>query len=628
MFHLKSCKFLNFKNDLSFCVLRATLRKVSSKKCNKFETQHATNEDMRGFFEKYESKILYSSFIESKKLKLGFKRNQIVMRKAKRELEKMQKALENVQPLPLSLRYLGEDLTTSESKEEPVTIEVEPKQTNFPYVNNVTLGEVAMETAKAGEKKELSMEEEIRMRNKELKNWMTSYENYEHDLEVIENIDELDDDSINYGTPNPNSRVSNVPCGGCGALLHCKDASIPGYIPSEIFDNHQKDGAATLKSIICQRCYFLKEHNTALQVSISAEDYPKVLSTIRDKKALVVLMVDLMDFPCSIWPGIADILGSNMPIHVVGNKADLLPKDQDKFLNNVRDRLIDEVKMCGFGSANILGVSLISAKTGFGVENFITSLQKYWRVKGDVYLVGCTNVGKSSLFNALIQSDYCKVQASDLIQRATVSQWPGTTLNLLKFPITKPSPRRNFIRQQRLKKEQEIMKQEQKLLSENQRYKNKPENATLTGRIGQSFTNLVFDEPKDIFAATCSPNARGQTKLGINEKHPDYIASRWCFDTPGVVQPEQIINLLTVDELMFTVPKEILRPETFSVKPKTTLFIAGLARLDYLDGPRPLRMGCNKLRSYRRVHFPSLDARKERNSHKRVSSTKSCYFER
>lgn len=49
-----------------------------------------------------------------------------------------------------------------------------------------------------------------------------------------------------------------------------------------------------------------------------------------------------------------------------------------------------------------------------------------------MYLIGCTNVGKSSLFNALLQSDFCNTEAIDLIQRATVSPWPGTTLNLLK----------------------------------------------------------------------------------------------------------------------------------------------------------------------------------------------------
>lgn len=83
-----------------------------------------------------------------------------------------------------------------------------------------------------------------------------------------------------------------------------------------------------------------------------------------------------------------------------------------------------------------------------------------WGYQGDVYLVGWTNVGKSSLFNILVDSDYSKVcslclqilkfssktkfelivsyqvQASSLVQRATTCVWPGTTL---KFLILRPS---------------------------------------------------------------------------------------------------------------------------------------------------------------------------------------------
>lgn len=32
-------------------------------------------------------------------------------------------------------------------------------------------------------------------------------------------------------------------------------------------------------------------------------------------------MVDLLDFPCSIWPGIVDIIGIDRPIIIVGNKV-------------------------------------------------------------------------------------------------------------------------------------------------------------------------------------------------------------------------------------------------------------------------------------------------------------------
>lgn len=49
-----------------------------------------------------------------------------------------------------------------------------------------------------------------------------------------------------------------------------------------------------------------------------------VLNDFRYVKSLVVLMVDLLDFPCSIWPGIIDIIGTDRPIIIVGNKVTCL----------------------------------------------------------------------------------------------------------------------------------------------------------------------------------------------------------------------------------------------------------------------------------------------------------------
>jgi len=42
---------------------------------------------------------------------------------------------------------------------------------------------------------------------------------------------------------------------------------------------------------------------------VSPEDYPKILSSIKGKKALVLLMIDLLDLPCSVWPEILDVVG-------------------------------------------------------------------------------------------------------------------------------------------------------------------------------------------------------------------------------------------------------------------------------------------------------------------------------
>lgn len=92
-------------------------------------------------------------------------------------------------------------------------------------------------------------------------------------------------------------------------------------------------------------------------------------------------MIDLLDFPCSIWPGIADIFWKT-PMVVVGNKVDLLPQDSADFLKHVKKILHESVVLTGFGSSNIQAVELISAKTGFGVENLITRLQQMWKFRG------------------------------------------------------------------------------------------------------------------------------------------------------------------------------------------------------------------------------------------------------
>jgi ribosome biogenesis GTPase A len=66
------------------------------------------------------------------------------------------------------------------------------------------------------------------------------------------------------------------------------------------------------------------------------------------------------------------------------------------------------------------------------------------RVGGDVYLIGTTNVGKSSIFNLLLDSDLCSVKAVDKVEKALTSPVPGTTLNLLKFPIMRPGVLKRF----------------------------------------------------------------------------------------------------------------------------------------------------------------------------------------
>ncbi|RLU22963.1 hypothetical protein DMN91_005241 [Ooceraea biroi] len=409
-------------------------------------------------------------------------------------------------------------------------------------------------------------------------NWMVDFEEFD---------DTLEEDTWfkNYGTPDPNSSVSLVPCGGCGAFLHCRDPAIPGYLPSELF---QRKSERRLRRMICQRCHFLKYYNTALDVKVSPDEYINLLKVIKRKKCAVILMVDLTDFPCSIWPDISSVLSPGTAVFVVGNKIDLLPQDSKGFFVHVKECLSKAVENTGIPKENIKHVELVSAQTGYGIEQLINKLHSLWKYKGDVYLIGCTNVGKSSLFNALLQSDYCKVQAVDLIQRATISPWPGTTLNLLKFPILNPVKWRLYERMMRLKSERVLTQAEASARMEEFHITGKLKYATLQNRIGRTFRSKS-ELTRQINPFLETKFTKRQEQFGFDENEEEYRESRWCYDTPGTIQPDQILDLLTTQELLTVLPDQIISPRTFILHSSQTIFLGGMGRLDYLEGDKFIR---------------------------------------
>ncbi|KAH8403922.1 hypothetical protein KR215_006354 [Drosophila sulfurigaster] len=403
------------------------------------------------------------------------------------------------------------------------------------------------------------------------KNWMEDYEFYaggsEGDSGLIDS---------KHGTPDASVSPSTVPCNGCGAHLHCASSSMPGYIPSEIFKGRSD---LELRTITCQRCHFLKHYNIALDVEVPASAYVETISRIQDKFALAIIIVDLLDLPCSIWPGMQQVLGAKRPVFLVGNKVDLLPRDSNSYLNHVQNCLKDQfVQHGGFDALNIKNVSLISAKTGYGIEELITKLHKIWQYKGDVYLLGCTNVGKSTLFNILLNSDYCRPEASELVHKATTCAWPGTTLQMLKFPILRPSDMRVYQRFKRLLSERAQRASLEKLRRDQARDSpGATESAQLIGHVGRTFEQRTNVDDAFAMATGTKPIT------SLNERQKEYRQARWVFDTPGVMQPDQITPLLTTEELLHLQPTRMLKPRALRLAPNMSLFVGGLARIDLIE---------------------------------------------
>ncbi len=202
-------------------------------------------------------------------------------------------------------------------------------------------------------------------------------------------------------------------CIGCGVQIQTENKEEIGYAPPSSLEKEE---------IICQRCFRLKNYNELQPVSLTDDDFLRILNGLGERKGLIVKIVDIFDFNGSWLPGLHRFVGNN-PILLIANKADLLPKSvkEKKLINWMKQ----ESRKLGLNPVDILTVS---AHKGTGVAEAMDAIEQY-RQGGDVYVVGCTNVGKSTFINRVIK------QATGEGDVITTSHFPGTTLDMIAIPL-------------------------------------------------------------------------------------------------------------------------------------------------------------------------------------------------
>lgn len=208
-----------------------------------------------------------------------------------------------------------------------------------------------------------------------------------------------------------------VHCIGCGAKVQTTDKNALGYTPKSALEKGLQNG-----EVYCQRCFRLRHYNEIAPVSLSDDDFLKLLTSISSTDSLIVYVVDIFDVNGSLIPGLHRFVGQN-PVLLVGNKLDVLPASIKK--RKVRDWLRQRANSAGIRP---IDVELISAKTNFDVDHLLDQIEKY-RAGKDVYVVGVTNVGKSTLINAIIR------QSTGIKELITTSRFPGTTLDRIDIPL-------------------------------------------------------------------------------------------------------------------------------------------------------------------------------------------------
>ncbi|XP_042485877.1 GTP-binding protein BRASSINAZOLE INSENSITIVE PALE GREEN 2, chloroplastic [Macadamia integrifolia] len=197
---------------------------------------------------------------------------------------------------------------------------------------------------------------------------------------------------------------------------------------------------------VCARCHSLRNYgqvkNPNADNLIPDFDFDRLITTRLMKPGsnsgttVVVMVVDCVDFDGSFPKRAAkslfralersknDVkLSKKLPkLALVATKVDLLPSE----ISPTRlDRWVRNRAKAG-GAPKLNGVYLVSSRKDLGVRNLLSFIKELAGPRGNVWVIGAQNAGKSTLINAFSKKEGRK------ITKLTEAAVPGTTLGILR----------------------------------------------------------------------------------------------------------------------------------------------------------------------------------------------------
>lgn len=192
-------------------------------------------------------------------------------------------------------------------------------------------------------------------------------------------------------------------CIGCGVLLQDENMTMEGY-------------TASIENDICARCFRMKNYGEYQIVTKSNEDYIKILQSVGKTNDLVLYIVDLLNLDRDL-KYIRNYISNK--VLLVLSKRDVLPK-------SVKDeKLIEYFKNLDLDYQDVV---VVSPNKNYNIDNLLLMIKKY-KTSKNVYVVGHTNVGKSTLINKLMKN-YSENECE-----LTISPLPSTTLNKISIKL-------------------------------------------------------------------------------------------------------------------------------------------------------------------------------------------------
>lgn len=192
-------------------------------------------------------------------------------------------------------------------------------------------------------------------------------------------------------------------CIGCGVKLQTNNNETLGY-------------TTNLDNRLCERCFRIRNYNDYKFVVKDNNDYINILKDINKTNDLVVLVVDLFNIS-KYLNDISKYIDNN--VLLVLTKRDILPKScyDEKFKEYFNNY-----------NLNILDTVVVSSNKNYNLDTLYEKINNY-KTSNNVYVVGFTNSGKSTLINKIIYN----YSNSDMV--ITTSNLPSTTIDSITVKV-------------------------------------------------------------------------------------------------------------------------------------------------------------------------------------------------
>lgn len=200
----------------------------------------------------------------------------------------------------------------------------------------------------------------------------------------------------------------NNKCLGCGAVFQTLNPKAPGFIEEKVQEN----------ALVCKRCFRIKNYGDYQVINKDINDYQVIFDEIKKKNDLVLFLCDIFTLDESL----NYINKFNGKVVLVITKKDLLPKSvkEYKLLNYIKENY----------DINHRDVIFVSSNKNYNIDTLMNIIMKN-KTSKNVYLVGNTNAGKSTLINSIIKS-FGKKDGF-----ITTSSLPATTLDTIEVNLSK-----------------------------------------------------------------------------------------------------------------------------------------------------------------------------------------------